>query len=46
MAKEKMLNLRIPEIMKEDLKKAADKDKRSISDFIRIILKKFLDSSK
>ena len=46
MAKEKMLHFRTSEEMEANIKKAADKEKRSISDFIRIVLKNYLDKSK
>ena len=46
MAKEKMIHFRTSEEMEAQIKKAADKDKRSISDFIRIALKNYLDKLK
>ncbi|HRH04176.1 MAG TPA: CopG family transcriptional regulator [Bacteroidia bacterium] len=44
--KEKILNIRIDEDLKKKLQTMADKDSRTLSDYIRLQLKKLVEKSK
>jgi len=44
--KDKIINLRVEPELKKDLQKMADNDSRTLSDFIRLKLKKLVASYK
>ena len=44
--KEEIVTIRMDEELKKELQKLADKDERNLSDYIRLILKRFIEKNK
>jgi predicted transcriptional regulator len=44
--KEEIVTIRMEEDLKKELQKLADKDQRNLSDYLRLQLKRFVETSK